>query len=216
MLKYYLNSDKILLERYSCQYGPDSAGWHRETRCHCLAAPFMRLDRLLLDGPLRLRLHYLYSYYFASVALASRSAPSLRLGKMRTHDASTQLSDPRGEGSGGLGRVASSLASSSAHLPAYEPPTDRRSLCLVKCQSGRAGRYHAGSGPQPWEPWQCTTHRGISQRETAPGTHPLPQHDQQRGYCVSVGGGFSALGKGGCNHVAVCLSARGLHSGLSR
>lgn len=56
---------------YSCQYGPDSAGWHRETRCHCLAAPFMRLDRLPLDGPLRLRLHYLYNYYFASVALAS-------------------------------------------------------------------------------------------------------------------------------------------------
>lgn len=61
----------------SCQYGPDSAGWHRETSCHCLAGPFMRLGLLLLDGPLRLGLH---CRCFSGLSLWPHVDPVPRLG----------------------------------------------------------------------------------------------------------------------------------------
>lgn len=100
----------------------------------------------------------------------------------RAHDASAQLSDLRGKiRRVGTGRFLPCLLLRAS--PRLSP--QHRQMVIVSCQMR--------IGP---EPWQCTTHRGISQRETAPGTHPLPQHNQQRGYCVSVGGGFSALGEG--------------------
>lgn len=77
-----------------------------------------------------------------------------------------------------------------------------------------------GSGPQPWRPWQCTTHRGILQRETAHGTDPLSRGKQTTSWLAATVSVYQAVafqpwGKGGCNHLTVCLSARGLHSGLS-
>lgn len=156
----------------------------------------MRLDLLLSTAPCTF-------VCTADVSLVCRfGLKSIRARDWATggHDASAAFLS-RDFGGGSPAPLA------SAPVCAYKPLTDNcdcdpEPLCRGKCQSGRTRRCHAGSGPQPWEPWQCTTHRGILQRETAPGTHPLRSYR----YCVLLGGGFSALGEGRVQSQSPCVS----------
>lgn len=175
----------------AAQYGPDSAGWHRETRCLCLAAPFMRLHLLLLDGPLRL----LRTAAISPVALASIWAGP-EIGPEDLMTSAKQLSCL---GDWGKGRLLPHLHASPC-VQGFDSQLwpSIQNHCIAS-SANRAGQGDATLvlDHRPGNPGKCTTHRGILQRGTAPGTHPLPccKNTTSYGYCVS-GGGFQPWGKG--------------------